>query len=235
MPRPSRLHPPNRDLVALADRALPWPAAARVQLHLLRCDRCRVRAEALAGDRDAVRHQLRHLEVATDTSAAWTRLAAPDPARPRWARPALASAAVAVLALGGALWWRTHQQPQAFLSALETLPSRPDLLDAPAARGRRADAAFITRLLALTETGQAERVRDTCCSDHDGEGPDDDGLFAATLPAAGMALHVMYDDADGTRSLSTGDLVRSVARSPLSVRSGDLPSPAVPLAMTSTR
>ncbi len=50
-------------------------------------------------------------------------------------------------------------------------------------------------------------VRDVCCSDYDRGGPPDDGLV--TVSAGGEVLKVLlYEDADGSRSLSPGDPMR---------------------------
>jgi hypothetical protein len=50
-------------------------------------------------------------------------------------------------------------------------------------------------------------VRDVCCSDYDRGGPPDDGLV--TVSAGGEVLKVLlYEDADGSRTFSSGDPMR---------------------------
>lgn len=158
------------------------------------------------------------LNVPPRSEDAWARLLLLNTApNTRRVPPALLGLAAGLLLLFGLYHWSvTPRGPTAeFLAAIERLPTRPDLLDAPPSRQARQDSRFINQLLALTRNGEATVLRDDCCDDHDGEGPADDGIFAARLPEAQLAVHVMYDDADGTHTLSPGDLVRSVARSPL--------------------
>ncbi|MBA2563944.1 MAG: hypothetical protein H0V09_00800 [Gemmatimonadetes bacterium] len=53
------------------------------------------------------------------------------------------------------------------------------------------------------------RVRDVCCSDHDGGGHDDDGILTLS-PTGGEKVDrvLLYEDEDRTRSFSTGDSLR---------------------------
>ncbi|MBP9200819.1 MAG: zf-HC2 domain-containing protein [Gemmatimonadales bacterium] len=239
MHRPSRSHPPERALVALADRELPWRERAGLAHHLLGCPRCRQRLAGIQEQRAEIRRALHSLDLEPGTEGAWQRfavLAALRPARRSSGVRRLATAAALVVAVGGALWPSRPAAPtHEFLRALEALPSRADLQDAPPARAAREDAAFIRQLLALAASGEARVVRDVCCNDHDGEGPADDGLFAAAVPREGLSLHVMYDDADRTQTLSPGDLVRSVAKSTLVSQSRRRDPERVSLALRSER
>lgn len=216
MPHHSTPHPPESLLVALADGESSGFGRAGLLLHLAVCRRCRGRFIAIRAGKRAIREALAPLTIPARSADAWARLillhTAPNPGRIPAAMLGLAAGVLLLVALARALAPREGPTAE-FLAAIERLPTRPDLGDAPPAREARQDSRFIAQLLALTHTGAAEVMRDDCCDDHDGEGPADDGIFAARLPEARLALHVMYDDADGTRTLSPGDLVRSVSRS----------------------
>jgi len=206
-------HPRRSELVALLDGEVDPARRLRLQLHLLTCADCRLVRGDIRADQATVRAYLGELDVELDLGQAWARLQTQqvDLARqgPR-ARGGLTLAAGAVLLLVGAIaLWRTHRP---FVATLEALPTRSDLVELRQARSDVGDAQFIDGLLGLVRNGTGQVLRDTCCADHDGEGPDDDGIFALAVPSRHLTVLVTYDDADGSRTLTAGDLVRSATR-----------------------
>ncbi|MFN2433610.1 MAG: hypothetical protein ABR599_12495 [Gemmatimonadota bacterium] len=67
-------------------------------------------------------------------------------------------------------------------------------------------------VLALRERGatdaHAATLHDRCCWDLDGGGPGDDGIAAVTLPGQRVVGLTLYEDTNGSRSLSASDRVR---------------------------
>jgi hypothetical protein len=62
--------------------------------------------------------------------------------------------------------------------------------------------------------GADEVVRDLCCADHDGGGLFDDGLFTVSKPDEVVRVVVVYEDADGSGTLTPGDILRHVSSRP---------------------
>lgn len=52
------------------------------------------------------------------------------------------------------------------------------------------------------------RLRDFCCADYDGGGPEDDGVLTVGRPVERVEEVVLYEDADGSGGFSLGDSVR---------------------------
>ncbi|HXW96356.1 MAG TPA: hypothetical protein VEI47_02140, partial [Gemmatimonadales bacterium] len=49
---------------------------------------------------------------------------------------------------------------------------------------------------------------DRCCQDLDGGGSDDDGLLVVTERGSRVRSLIVYEDRDGSRSFSPGDIIR---------------------------
>jgi hypothetical protein len=209
-------HPRSAQLIALSDGELALAYQFRVRLHLTRCSRCRRALGDLRAERAAVHAYLGEVEYEADLGEAWARLQVRSGTSQRWSRAPrrgrmLTYAALALLGLLSAMgaWDATHRQ---FLTRLEALPTRTDLAELRETRRGVGDTQFIAGLLGLARSDSAHVLMDTCCADHDGEGPADDGLYALAIPSRGLTVLVTYDDADGNRALSLGDLVRSASR-----------------------
>jgi len=94
-------------------------------------------------------------------------------------------------------------------------------------RGHRPSLWAIAAGLLIAVTGGgwlAERARGTtvdhCCYDFDGGGPADDGVLVVSTRGEAVRRIAIYEDRDGSRSLTPGDVVRFDRGSRLAVAAG---------------
>lgn len=170
-------------LRALEDGELSPLASLRCALHLSRCAECRAARAAERRLRDRARELLALIERPVNVDEGWSALTAVRRDAAEPRRRRLRfPAAQWVLAVTAVV-------------AAATLFVRPWTSAEPP----RADGAVTNH-------------RDICCWDLDGGGPGDDGVM--TLSRAGEQLDcvVLYDDRDGSRSLTRGDIIRYVSR-----------------------
>lgn len=204
----ARRHLARRDIQALLDGELHGWRRLRLRHHVAGCDRCRDALEAASASDALAAGMLDTLPRPMDLDESWERLTvrsggrALRPRGPRgvpWYVVGAGSglAATAVLALVAA----PGSPPR---RALDLSPPEK----APTADDRR----FVSRLHGLLADGEAQLIEDRCCADRDGEGPADDGAVLIQVRRSPTPIVVMYEDRDGSGSLTAGDIVRLVSR-----------------------
>lgn len=207
-----RQHPAERALTAYADRELRWWERSRVELHLRRCGRCRAALDRIAVDGATVRQLLGGGTGALDVEEAMGRVLVRagrttgngTPVR-RWAGWVAVAALLTIVLVASS---EKAYSDDRWSEELRWLMNP----DSTHGKEKLDDRAFITRLHDLETRGALRVVEDRCCDDRDGEGPADDGLVFLTLTEEDAGLAVIYEDLDGSTTLTTGDLVRLVSR-----------------------
>ena len=186
-----RPHPGRGELRAFLDRDLAPRDRFRVRIHLARCPRCRKRLDVIRNEGERVSALLRDLTPTVDPVEAWGRLVVRSAGRARRRQRILLPLASLLPAAMTASIFLTRQAS----GPLDEMDPRRWLREAENA-------------------GDDEVVRDICCADHDGGGLFDDGLFTLSRPDEDVRFVVVYEDVDGSGTLTPGDILRHVSSRP---------------------
>jgi hypothetical protein len=209
-------HLAGRELQAFLDGELPLWRHIRARIHLAGCERCLHRLGQFDMDRDATGALLETLEIEPDLTEAWSRFVLLSGGRATAGRAwsgrtgwyaaglatGVAAAAAALLGLGLPARARSHD-----VRAILELPGAGKVQTA-------ADRALIERIQAQLKRGEVRLLDNRCCSDRDGEGPADDGMAVLATDHPGPSIVILYEDADRSGGLSSGDIIRLVSRGP---------------------
>jgi len=198
-----REHPAEGELQALLDGELPRARSIVVRAHLLRCKRCRARAEAANETSALVNALLRRSTPAVDSASAWARLVVRSGGRAESPRR------------------RSSRWPSAIALALATAALIVTMIRGGSRSGPGDDAFALVRE-AQAHPAQA-MLRDACCSDHDGGDRPDDGLLTLSTVGERVTVVIVYEDVDHTGTFTHGDVVRYVSTIP---HGASTPSPA---------
>lgn len=204
MPR----HRADRELRAWRDGELSLPRRLQLRFHLARCARCRARVAQIDEERRLLTQLLASREPPPDLAEAWSRFQIRSRGAPRG--PA-ASGPVATVFLAALIVVAVT-----FLVRPVEWASEVDWLLHPtpvkAKESSEGDVQFVERLQRLVAAGKVRILEDACCEDRDGEGPADDGLVILRVADRHATIAVLYEDLDGSRALTAGDLIRLVSR-----------------------
>lgn len=189
-----REHPAEGVLQALLDGELPAARVVVMRAHLLRCESCRVRTEAMRETATTVNTLLRRSTPTVDSASGWERLVVLSGGRAKRTQctPARWSSAVALVLATAAL----------VITMVRGTP-----------RSATGEDAF-----ALVREVQAhpavELLRDACCSDHDGGDQPGDGLLTLSTVGEKVTVVIVYEDVDHSGTFTNGDIVRYVSTIP---------------------
>lgn len=203
-----RQHLARRDIQALLDAELRGWRLLRARRHLAVCPACRDAVAVTRNDTALCTALLDAMPRPVDLDESWARFAvrsggqALEGARPRQARWYLAGVGSGIAAVVALLLLAKAPAPAS--RHLDLVPAEK----APTADDRR----FVSRLHGLLAQGDAYLIEDRCCDDRDGEGPADDGAVLIRMRESPTPVVVMYEDRDGSGSLTPGDIVRLVSR-----------------------
>lgn len=204
-----RQHLARRDIQAVQDGELRGWRGVWVRGHLASCEACRRAVTMSQAQARWSSELLGALPRPVDLEESWARLAVRTGGAPLGRTPVRrvawyvagvgsgVAAAIALLLLAG----RPDASRDAFLTLEpgEKVPTASDRL-------------FVRRLHGLLADGEAYLIEDSCCADRDGEGPADDGTVLIGMRRSPIPIVVMYEDRDGSGSLTPGDIVRLVSR-----------------------
>ncbi len=179
-------------LRALDDGELPPLAALHCRLHLSRCPRCRT-------ERDRARRLQEHTRELLML------------ARQGGAGAPVAGRGSTGTRSGAIEWSRSGMPP----SLERSTGSRRRMRAAATGLALLTMVALTLTLRRRTDTppsGDTAR-HEVCCWDLDGGGRGDDGVMIVSHAGEQLDCVVVYDDRDGSRSLTPGDLIRYASRS----------------------
>lgn len=182
MPPADLKHPAPGTLRSYLDGELGWLSVWRCALHVRRCRTCRAALAQEERTGRLSRALLARLELPLDTEESSSRLRV----------------------LSGATTGRpSHLHPRTILWIGSGGVAVALLLFLWVGRDRHA----IPGGSAIGMDGGA-RIQDACCWNLDGGGPGDDGVVAVTLPGERVVALALYEDGNGSGSLSTQDPIR---------------------------
>lgn len=205
-----RPHLAPRDIQAWVDGETRGVRFIVIKRHLHGCEACRSRVAITLRDQVAASQLLGALPGPINTDDAWAQVTVRSGgAAERYRSPGRAGWYVAGLGTGAIA---------AALAAFFLVSGRRDAplhvlgAEVPVKETRQSDRLFVERLDGLLRSGEAHLIENRCCDDHDGEGPADDGTVLIGFRRSATPIVVLYEDRDGSGSLTAGDIVRLVSR-----------------------
>lgn len=202
-----RPHLARRDIQATLDAELRGWRGIRVRKHLASCAACRDAVALACAESTWSSELLDALPRPLDLDESWARLAVRS-AGQSLERTSLRRAAWYVAGVGSGI----AAAVVALLFAGRPASEANLTLAPPEKAPTASDHLFVRRLHGLLAEGEAYLIQDQCCADRDGEGPPDDGTVLIGMRHSQVPIVVMYEDRDGSGSLTPGDIVRLVSR-----------------------